>query len=124
MLKYVIASVIGAVAAFAIAYYRSGTAPAGNTLSFISDGLFVVGFFYTAFGLLLVIASEGVLDIIGFGFKSLIYLFTPYRRNREEGGFYEYKVRRKEARKPIPFYILWTGIAFILLSVFFLILYY
>ena len=46
LLKYVIASVIGAVAAFAIAYYRSETAPAGNTLSFISDGLFVVGFFH------------------------------------------------------------------------------
>ena len=128
LVTYVIASVVGAMAAFGIACYQ-GVFYAKNIAEVMmcaSDGFFVIGLLYTGYGLMLYIVNEGILDIIGFGFKSLVYLFTPRRLDREAGGYYEYKMRKKEEResKPVPFHIMWIGVAFILLALLCLALYY
>ena len=61
---------------------------------------------------------------MGYGFKSLLWLFTPIQKSRDEGGFYEYKVRQREKRKGVPFHILWIGLALLAISLIFFGLYY
>lgn len=125
-IKYVIASAVGLVLAFAIMFWQ-GIFEAANVtevMQAISDGFFIVGFLYLGFGLLFVAAHAGTLDIITYGFRSVIWLFTPFRKNRDEGGYYEYKMKKKEKRKAVPYFLIWIGIALILISVVFLILYY
>ncbi len=122
--KYVMASVTGAIIAFAIMYWRGifEAQTAQEVMMTICDGFFVVGLLYAGFGLLLYAAHEGTLDIITYGLRSVLYLFAPFK-NRDEGGYYEYKMKKKERRKEVPFFILWIGIVFILISVVFLVLY-
>ncbi|MBQ8409065.1 MAG: DUF3899 domain-containing protein [Clostridia bacterium] len=128
LISYVVASAMGAMAAFGIMYWRGifDATDIDTVLAFISDGFFVVGLLYTGFGVMFYIVNEGILDIIGFGFKSLVYLFTPRRLDREAGGYYEYKIRKKEerAQKPVHFHILWIGVAFILIALLALAVYY
>ena len=92
--------------------------------SCISDGFFVVGLIFAGIGLLLAISSTGIFDMLGYAFKSLIYLFTPMTIDRSQGGFYEYKMRKKEQRRAVPLYILWVGIAFIVIALVILGVYY
>lgn len=125
-MKYVMASATGLILAFAIMYWQ-GITLAETTQEIMqtaSDGFFVVGLLYVGLGLLFVAAHAGTLDIITYGFRSVIWLFTPFAKSRDEGGFYEYKMKKKEKRKAIPFFLIWVGLAFIALSVLFLILYY
>ncbi len=128
LLKYLVATGIGLVAAFAIACWRGvlELTELSKILSAISDGFFVMGVVYLGFGLMLLIVNEGILDIIGFGFKSLIYLFTPRRLDRDSGGYYEYRMKKKEerAQKRVSAHIAWIGAAFILVSVILVVVYY
>ena len=108
LLKYLIPSAVGALLSFLIMRYRglfSSPTLAGKVMA-VSDGFFVTAVLYVGFGLLLLVAQSGFYDIFTYGFKSLIYLFTPMKRNRAEGGFYEYKIRQKEKRKAVPLEIL------------------
>ena len=82
----------------------------------LSDGFFIIGLICTGFGILMWISTTGVLDIISYGFKSVLYLFTPLTKDRDEGGFYEYKLKKKEKRKAVPFEYLWLGIGALVLS--------
>ena len=126
LIKYGITTLIGVAIAFAIMCGRGVLAAASvaAAMGYISDGFFVVGMLYTGFGLLLAISSTGVFDMLGYAFKSLIYLFTPMRIDRGQGGFYEYKMRKKEQRKAVPLYILWVGLAFIALAGIFVAVYF
>ena len=128
LLKYAIGTAVAAIAAFAVAYIR-GLFEAESTaaaLEAICDGFFVIGLLYTGFGAMSLIIHEGVLDITGFGFKSLVYLFTPRKLNREEGGYYEYRERKKaeRAEKKPTTHILWIGVAFIVVSAIILLILY
>ena len=125
LLKYLIPSVIGVLISFGIAYYRGlfSAASTAATVMAISDGFFVTAVLYVVFGLLLVIAQSGFYDIFTYGFKSLKYLFTPIKRNRDEGGFYEYKIRQKEKRKAVPFEVLYVGLVFLALALVFALLF-
>ena len=116
----------GLVLAFAIMYLRGilEAQDAVQVMMALSDGFFVAGLLYTGFGLLVFASHQGVLDIISYGFRSVLYLFMPFKKNRDEGGYYEYKMKKKESRKGVPFFIIWVGLAFILISVIFLVLYY
>lgn len=129
-LKYLIPILIGIVISVGVGYYcyntlyasRGVEAGTSAVIMAIADGLTVPGILYTGFGLLLIAAQSGIYDIFTYGFKSLVYLFTPAKRNRDEGGFYEYKVRQKEKRKAVPYHILWIGIAFIVLAIVFILM--
>lgn len=120
LIKYTIASALGAMVAFLIMWWQGIFVSPDTQTVFqrISDGFFVIGVLYVGFGLMFWIASEGILDIVGYGFKSLVYLFTPRRLNRDSGGYYEYKQKKYEERKKkgVPIHILWIGIAFILIA--------
>ena len=126
LIKYAIASATGLLLAFAIMYWQGIflAETAQQAMQAVSDGFFVVGFLYVGFGLLFVAAHAGTLDIITYGFRSVIWLFTPFAKNRDEGGFYEYKMKKKEKRKAVPYFLIWIGLAFLAVSIIFLILYY
>ena len=126
LIKYAPPTVAGIVVSIAIAYWRDGFGGLGaaKTCMAFSDGFFIASVLYIGFGLLLWVSSTGVLDIMGYGFKSLLWLFTPIQKSRDEGGFYEYKVRQREKRKGVPFHILWIGLALLAISLIFFGLYY
>lgn len=123
-LKYAVPILVGLVLSFAVMYWRGlfSETELYYIYMYISDGFFVTAAIYVGYGLLLLVSFEGALDIIGYGFKSLLYLFTPAKRNRDEGGYYEYKVRRKGKRKAVPFHILWIGIGFLVPAIIFAVL--
>ncbi len=128
LLNFLTSAVIGFGLAFAIMYWRGifEHTELYNIFAAMSDGFFVTGVIYTGFGLMLLIVNEGVLDIIGFGFKSLVYLFTPRKLERSSTDYYEYRMKKKEERaaKPVNTNILWIGLGFILLSIISVILAY
>ncbi len=126
LLKYGITAGIGAIIAFGIMWSRGIFASQNveSVMACISDGFFVVGLLFAGIGLLLVISSTGLFDMMGYAFKSLIYLFTPRTIDRSRGDFYEYKMRKKEQRRAVPLHILWVGIAYVVLALILLGVYY
>ena len=118
LFKCGITSIIGAVLALGVMWGRGlfTATTVEKTLSCISDGFFVVGFIFAGIGLLMAISSTGLFDMMGYAFKSLIYLFTPRTIDRSQGGFYEYKMRKQEQRRAVPLYILWVGLAFVVIA--------
>ena len=121
LISFLTSTVIGLGISFAIAYWQGifEATTAETVLNIISDGTFVTGMLYTGFGLLLLIANEGILDIFGFGFKSLVYLFTPRKLDKKATDYYAYRMKKKEERegKKVNTNILPVGVGFILLSI-------
>ena len=128
LIGFLSSTVIGLGISFAIAYWRGifEASDALTALSAVSDGAFVTGILYTGFGLLLLIANEGILDIFGFGFKSLVYLFTPRKLDKKATDYYAYRMKKKKERaeKKVNTNILPIGVGFILLSILAVILAY
>lgn len=125
LIKRIVTLVCDLVLAGVIAYWRFTNQPVDyeiNLLYALSDGFFIVGFANLGFGALLWIGTTGIFDIISYGFKSLLYLFTLRKKDRDEGGYYEYKIRKAENRKPVPFETLWIGAGMIVLGIIFYIL--
>ena len=118
-----------AVVAGLIARYQGLNA--ANTLSlnarYLSDGCFVVGLMMTGVGLLTWVATTGFFDMMSYGVqygvRALIGLFGGNRRP-DNKNFYEYKLEKDEKRGKPVYAILLSGIAYILLSVVFLAVYY
>lgn len=82
----------------------------------LSDGFFVAGFALTALGALLLTATTGFFDIFAYGFSSLLVLFTPFRKPKDQPNYYDYKAIKAERRgKPAAFLVL-TGLAFLLIA--------
>ncbi len=124
LLKYGIPFLIGLAASALIMWGRGAFSAEKMTdvYKYISDGFFVISMLYIGFGLLLFAASEGILDIIGYGFKSLIYLFSPVKKDKAVGGYYEYKVKQAEKRKAVPYHIIIIGVIFLIPTIVFAIL--
>jgi hypothetical protein len=120
LISYGIALAVSAVAVVIVYFMRINNPPYGMDvmppIQALSDGLFVAGMMFVSFGALMWISTTCVLDIIGYGFKSVLYLFTPMQKDKDEGGFYEYKLRQKEKRKGVPFEYLWVGIAWVIVA--------
>ena len=118
-----------AAAAFMIA--RNQGLSAANPLSlnarWLSDGCFVVGLMMTGVGVLTWIATTGFFDMLSYGVqygvRALVGLFGGNRKP-DSKNFYEYKLKKDEKRGKPVYVILISGVAFILLSVAFLAVYY
>lgn len=121
-IKRVTTLVLDIVLALAIAYWRFNNHPADydiDVMYALSDGFFLVGAANLAFGALLWISTTGIFDIISYGFKSVLYLFTLRKKDKDEGGYYEYKLRKQENRKAVPFETLWIGAGLLILGIVF-----
>lgn len=107
--------------AVVVAVYRYNNPPAElesiPVLWAASDALFVVGFLNFGIGALIWISTTGFFDILAYGLKSVIYLFTPIKKDMSKGGYYEYKMEKKEKRKKVPFETLWIGLAMLVAGI-------
>ncbi|MBQ8622864.1 MAG: DUF3899 domain-containing protein [Oscillospiraceae bacterium] len=90
----------------------------------LSDSCFVCSVLYIGLGALVWISLSGIFDILGFGIKSLKYLFTPIKKDPAEGGYYEYVLEKREKRKgkTPPYLVLIIGLIILVLAVIFLVL--
>ena len=91
---------------------------------YLSDGLFVVGFLLTGMGALIWISTTGFFDIMTYAVKSFLVLFTPIKKPKEHPNFFDYKEQRAERRGKPRFWMLAVGVAFLVLSVICLGVYY
>jgi len=135
LISYAVAIAIGLMLAFGIMCYRglfeaewersepvSGEVASGAEdpllgNEILSDGFFVAAMIYLGIGALLYVSSTGTLDMLMYGLRSLVHVFLPRTLHRDKGGFYEYKMKKKENRKPVPFQMIWIGLAFLLLAI-------
>ena len=120
LITWGIAIAISVVAVVLVYNIRMNNPPYGMDamppIQALSDGFFVPGMMFVCFGALMWVSTTGVLDIITYGLKSVLYLFTPMQRDRDEGGFYEYKLRKQEKRKGVPMEYLWIGVAMVVIA--------
>ena len=91
---------------------------------YLSDGLFVVGFLLAGMGALIWISTTGFFDIMTYAVKSFLVLFTPIKKPKEHPNFFDYKEQRAERRGKPRFWMLAVGVAFLVLSVICLGVYY
>ena len=118
-----------ALAAVMIARYQG--LDAAQTLSvnarFLSDGCFVVGLMMTGVGLLTWVSTTGFFDMLSYGViygvRAVVGLFGGSRKPNDQT-FYDYKMAKEEKRGAAQYAILVSGIAWIVLSVVFLMGYY
>ena len=87
------------------------------TLRFWSDGCFVSAVLIGGLGALIWISTTGIFDIFKYGFSSLLVLFTPFRKPKDQMSFYDYKTYQAEKRKPARPELLAVGAFFLILSV-------
>ena len=124
-IKRIVTLVLDIVLALVIAYWRFTSSPEDYNIDVmyaLSDGFFLVGMLNLGFGALLWISTSGIFDIISYGFKSLLYLFTLRTKDKDEGGYYEYQLKKKQNRKAVPFETLWIGAGLIIVGIVFYIL--
>ena len=63
------------------------------------DAFFVPGILLLSFGLLGLVSREGLFDIMGYGMRSLLVLFTPFGKPEKHERYLEYKERRAKLRE-------------------------
>lgn len=98
--------------------------PPALNARYLSDGCFVAGLLLAGIGALMLIATTGFFDILSYGFQSLLVWVMPFRKPRDRVTFYDYKVAKELRRGKPSFFLLFTGLAYIVLSLVCLALYY
>lgn len=123
---YVITTLIGLMIAIRVAMTRglSATASMVNNAWYLSDGFFFAGMLLTGVGAMIWIATTGFFDMFAYAGHSLLVLFSPLKKPSEHKKFYEYKLEKEEKRGKAKPHIFLVGVAFILISLVFLFLYY
>lgn len=103
--KYSVQLIVGVVISLLIAWLRLPQMPEGKagTIMAFSDGFSVCGLLWLSMGILLTITSTGFLDPLAFAFRRGVNAFLP-NFHPYEGGFYEYKMEKKEKRKEFKEY--------------------
>lgn len=123
IVRYAIAVSIGLIIAFIIALSRRvfSEADPAAVMGILSDAFFVSGVLLTCVGLILVVTSGGVFDMLAY---SMIMLVSLFRRNTERKykDFYEYRTSKKDRKFSVA-YLLIVGIAFVVIAFVFLLLY-
>lgn len=109
----------GAALSVIIALLRglNGSRPLAENAGILSDGFFIIGVLTAGVGGLLAIAGKtDFFDMLAYGVKSLAVMFTPFRKPEKHPRYYEYKMQRKERRKPPRMFLLWAGLVLIALA--------
>ena len=117
---------IGLMMAAGVLAIRGGfDQPDGVAMMYaLCDACFVPGILLTSIGVLVVVAHEGLFDMLSYGAHSLLMLFSALRKPENHESYYDYKMRRIENRKNPSRIILWVGLIFMGAAVVFLIVYY
>ena len=90
----------------------------GKTLAenagYMSDGFFVTGVLMAGVGGLLAISGKtDFFDMLGYGVRSLVVMFTPFKRPEKHPRFYEYKMERRARRSAPRMFLLFAGLILI-----------
>ena len=124
-LKYLITFGVGAVMAFLSAWALGLFSAEGATdvMKALSDGCAIAGVLLFGVGLLVFASNAGMFSMISYGAISFVNAFRRDVSKRKYKTYYDYTEAKKEKKKKFS-HLLLTGLAFIALAVFFLILYY
>ena len=82
----------------------------------LSDGCFAAGLIEAGFGLLFFISRDGFFDIFSYAARSVIVLFTPFRKPEDLPSYADYVAGRRGRRKKPGAALLLTGLAFLAAS--------
>ena len=121
-----VTAAIGLAISALTAWYQgfSPAQPFALNARYLSDGCFVAAVLLVGVGALCWISGTGFFDIFAYAVKSLLVLFTPLRRPRDQISFYDYKLLKASRRRAAPRFIVDVGVVFLGLSVLFLWLYH
>jgi len=109
----------GIILSVVIAFLRgmSGEKNLSENAGLLSDGFFVTGVLMAGIGGLMAISAKtDFFDMLSYGVKSLVVMFTPFRKPEKHPRYYEYKMQRKENRKQSKMFLLYAGFALIALA--------
>lgn len=125
-LIWLVTLAIGLAMTAAVLASRGGfDQPDGATMMYaLCDACFVPGVFFTSIGILVLVANDGLFDMLAYGAHSLLVLFSALRKPENHESYYDFKVRRAEHRKRPSLIILWVGLIFLAAATIFLIVYF
>lgn len=127
LFSYAIPSAVSLAISIALLCSRGAfTSAYADSMKFCSDAFFVPAVLMIGFWCLLRVADTGFFDMLTYGVKSLLRLFTPFDKKVGSGGYYEYKLEMAEKRKERAIFlpVLFVGLADLVISFVFLGLYY
>ncbi len=111
--RYAVTLGIGSGAFLLLMLGRGGFAaadPAGQWRA-VSDALFIPGILMTSFGLLLLVADEGVFDMLKFGVMKVFSMIRSEKKRAEmPRTYYDYRVERSEKPKVRISHLVMTGL--------------
>lgn len=117
-IAYLITTLIGLAMAVGVFLGRGGFGLTDQMafLSALCDAFFVPGILLCSVGVLVLVSSDGFFDIFGYGFSSLLVLFSPLRKPEKHQRYYDYKKAKAARRKKVNNVVLWVGLAFMALA--------
>lgn len=122
--RYLITAGVGLLIALLVVLMKNGfeEQDVEIAMQIWCDAFFVSGVFLTCGGLIVVASNGGVFDMLGYAVSLLWYTFKSSKVERKYKTFYDYREARKDRKRSVS-YVLIVGLAFIAVSVVFLILY-
>lgn len=125
LIQYSIAAAIGIAIALLVMNAEGFFVLVGNnaeTYSILSDACFVPAAVLISVGALVWIANTGLFDSVSYALTVAAHAIIPFMRNRPKS-YYDYKSEREGKSGKTPMFILYTGAAFLLLAIIFLVIY-
>ena len=125
IIKYASAAVIGACLCVLVLWlsgYSSELAPS-EKYKILTDVFSGPGSVFIMIGCLVAVSTSGFFDMLSYGFGKAARMLIPMSKKNDET-FYDYKMRKNEDRLSGYSFIFFTGLAFLLISIVFLILFY
>ena len=127
LLQYSITTAVGIIIAVVImsakGLFAGGSSP-HDVYQILCDAFFVPGIVFACVGLIVFASHGGVFDMLGFAVLLFFDLFRKDPTKRKYKDFYEYKEAKKDKSKWGISFLLIVGLAFIFVSLIFLIPYY
>lgn len=123
-IKYVATVVVGAVIALLVCILKGlfKTTDQATILRILSDAFTVAGILLFGFGMLSLVAKEGVFDGISYSFRTMRKIRRNYVDDEKSPkSYYEYKEAAKKKRK-IAWHLVIVGLGYIAVAIVFIIL--
>ena len=90
----------------------------------LCDGFSMSGLLLLCVGLLVVIAGEGVFDVLSYGVQKGLHHFIPRYTADDLGTFYDYKMAKQKKPKARPVTMLLVGASLLLIGIVLMLLWY
>ncbi len=123
--KYLITVAMGLIIAFLALLPRDifHLTAAVDIMKAFCDAFFVSGVLITCIGGLVFVSNGGVFDMLAYGMRTFFESFKKNVTDRKYRTYYDYKESKKDKKRNFGFLVV-VGVAFIVISLVFLALYY